>query len=190
MTRHKKTKFIGAARFCAVIAVPVAVAAAVKALPQLGQLIKKADSITLSKTENVYAQRKNTSEPEYTIEFSEDYEDIINEEYIISEGYGYMEETEDAQVFNDLENPLYAVINEPNSTMQRLIRKLNILDAIDEQSSVIISKIFEAIPKIAKLLSLKDGYRVVSNIGEDGCQSVKHLHFHILGGERLSDKMA
>ena len=33
-----------------------------------------------------------------------------------------------------IENPLFAVINEPNSTMQRLIRKLNILDAIDEQS--------------------------------------------------------
>jgi hypothetical protein len=33
-----------------------------------------------------------------------------------------------------VENPLYAVINEPNSTMQRLVRKLNILDAIDEQS--------------------------------------------------------
>lgn len=33
-----------------------------------------------------------------------------------------------------IENPLYAVMNEPNSTMQRLIRKLNILDAIDEQS--------------------------------------------------------
>lgn len=34
-----------------------------------------------------------------------------------------------------IENPLYAVINEPNSTMQRLIRKLSLLDAIDEQSS-------------------------------------------------------
>ena len=33
-----------------------------------------------------------------------------------------------------IENPLYAVINEPNSTMQRLVRKLNLLDAIDEQS--------------------------------------------------------
>lgn len=33
-----------------------------------------------------------------------------------------------------IENPLYAVINEPNSTMQRLVRKLNILDAVDEQS--------------------------------------------------------
>ena len=34
-----------------------------------------------------------------------------------------------------VENPLYAIINEPNSTMQRLIRKLNLLDAVDEQSS-------------------------------------------------------
>ena len=34
-----------------------------------------------------------------------------------------------------VENPLYAVINEPNSTMQRLIRQLNLLDAVDEQSS-------------------------------------------------------
>lgn len=34
-----------------------------------------------------------------------------------------------------IENPFYAVMNEPNSTMQRLIRKLNLLDAVDEQSS-------------------------------------------------------
>lgn len=34
-----------------------------------------------------------------------------------------------------IENPLYAVMNEPNSTMQRLIRKLNLLDVVDEQSS-------------------------------------------------------
>ena len=34
-----------------------------------------------------------------------------------------------------VENPLYSVMNEPNSTLQRLIRKLNLLDAVDEQSS-------------------------------------------------------
>lgn len=34
-----------------------------------------------------------------------------------------------------IENPLYAIMNEPNSTLQRLIRKLNLLDAVDEQSS-------------------------------------------------------
>lgn len=38
------------------------------------------------------------------------------------------------KIISIIENPLYAVINEPNSTMQRLIRKLNLLDIIDEQS--------------------------------------------------------
>lgn len=46
---------------------------------------------------------------------------------------------EDIMVSKDtvaiIENPLYAVINEPNSTMQRLIRKLNLLDVVDEQTS-------------------------------------------------------
>lgn len=38
-------------------------------------------------------------------------------------------------VVSIVENPLYAVINEPNSTMQRLVRKMNLLDVVDEQSS-------------------------------------------------------
>jgi len=63
-------------------------------------------------------------------------------------------------------------------------------DEIDGERSAYVAKIFEAIPKIAKLLGLDCGYRVVTNIGEDGCQSVKHLHFHILGGEKLSERMA
>ena len=53
-----------------------------------------------------------------------------------------------------------------------------------------VAHIFTVIPKIAEKLGLSDGYRIVSNVGENGCQSVKHLHFHILGGEKLSDKMA
>ena len=61
---------------------------------------------------------------------------------------------------------------------------------ITEQNSDTVAKIFEAIPKIAAAAGLCSGYRIVSNIGEDGCQSVKHLHFHILGGKKLSDNMA
>ena len=61
---------------------------------------------------------------------------------------------------------------------------------ISEENSAVVAHIFTAIPKIAKALGLVNGYRIVSNIGDDGCQSVKHLHFHILGGEKLSDKMA
>ena len=62
-------------------------------------------------------------------------------------------------------------------------------DAVNEGNADTVAKIFTAIPKIAKELKLDGGYRVVSNVGEDGCQSVKHLHFHILGGEKLSDTM-
>ncbi len=63
-------------------------------------------------------------------------------------------------------------------------------DAINAENSGNVAAIFAAIPKIAAVLGLTNGYRIVSNIGEDGCQSVKHLHFHILGGKKLSENMA
>ena len=63
-------------------------------------------------------------------------------------------------------------------------------DAIDASSSSNIALIFEKIPEIAKLAGCTNGYRVITNCGEDGCQSVKHLHFHVIGGEKLSEKMA
>jgi len=48
-----------------------------------------------------------------------------------------------------------------------------------------------ACARVAKQLGLSEGgYRIVSNCGADACQSVQHLHFHILGGEKLSDRMA
>ena len=62
-------------------------------------------------------------------------------------------------------------------------------DSISTENSKSISHIFEVIPTIAKELGLADGYRVITNIGENGCQSVKHLHFHILGGKKLSENM-
>ena len=44
---------------------------------------------------------------------------------------------------------------------------------------------------VARQLGLsQSGYRVVSNCGEDACQTVKHLHFHVLGGERMTERMA
>lgn len=64
------------------------------------------------------------------------------------------------------------------------------VDEITPENSAIISHIFEVIAKIAKDEGLDGGYRVVSNIGEDGCQTVRHLHFHILGGKKLSEDMA
>ena len=36
----------------------------------------------------------------------------------------------------------------------------------------------------------RTGYRLISNVGDDGCQSVKHMHIHMLGGKRLPERMA
>ena len=63
-------------------------------------------------------------------------------------------------------------------------------DEVNAENSVYVAKIFEVIPKIAASESLGGGYRVITNCGADACQSVKHLHFHILGGEKLSENMA
>lgn len=59
-------------------------------------------------------------------------------------------------------------------------------DEINESNSEIIAHIFEVIAKIAKELKLENGYRVVNNCGEDGGQTVGHLHFHVLGGRLLA----
>ena len=62
-------------------------------------------------------------------------------------------------------------------------------NAVTEENSAYVAHIFETIPKIAKAEGLDSGFRVITNVGEHGCQSVKHLHFHILGGKQLSEKM-
>ena len=59
-------------------------------------------------------------------------------------------------------------------------------DAIDSSNSAIVAHVFEVIAKIAKDLKLEKGYRIVNNCGEEGGQTVKHLHFHVLGGRLLA----
>lgn len=62
-------------------------------------------------------------------------------------------------------------------------------DAINGENSVYVARCFEAIAKIAKAEGLDRGYRVINNCGEDGGQSVMHLHFHLIGGVKLSEKI-
>jgi len=73
-----------------------------------------------------------------------------------------------------------------------VIPKVHIESAnkIDDTNSSYIAKVFEAIPCVAKELGIAEtGYRVITNIGENGGQTVKHIHFHILGGMKLNDKL-
>lgn len=72
-----------------------------------------------------------------------------------------------------------------------VIPKIHIasLDEVNAENSDVVKAMFEKIPEIAALAGIKNGYRLISNCGEDAAQMVKHLHFHILGGCKMVDKM-
>ncbi|MDR1391932.1 MAG: HIT domain-containing protein [Clostridiales bacterium] len=66
-----------------------------------------------------------------------------------------------------------------------IIPKIHIksTNEIDQENCHVISEIFEIIPTIAKKNGFyNNGYRIVNNCGNDGGQTVEHLHFHLLGG--------
>ena len=69
-----------------------------------------------------------------------------------------------------------------------IITKEHIVSAADitSENSQLIAKCFEAVAKIAKKEGLENGFRVITNSGPDGNQTVFHLHFHLLGGEGAS----
>ena len=88
-------------------------------------------------------------------------------------------ENEHIIAFNDLD---------PQAPIHFLVipkKHITSLATLDEEDSKLIGQIMLAIKNIANQQGL-EGYRVVTNIGEDGGQSVPHLHFHVLGGRSLN----
>lgn len=59
---------------------------------------------------------------------------------------------------------------------------------ITAENSSVIAHIFEKIPEIARLAGT-DSYRIINNCGDRAGQTVKHIHFHILSGDSLSEKL-
>ena len=59
-------------------------------------------------------------------------------------------------------------------------------DYLNEDNCAVVGHIFCVIASIAKELGLENGYRIVNNCGEDGGQTVKHLHFHVLAKRSLA----
>ena len=72
-----------------------------------------------------------------------------------------------------------------------IIPKKHIDSAADitKENADLVAKVFVAAAKIAKELNLENGFRIVTNSGEFGCQSVHHIHFHLLSGKQLSGQM-
>ena len=56
---------------------------------------------------------------------------------------------------------------------------------MDEEKANIVKRCFQKIPTLQEKLGLQDGYRIIINQGENGGQTVHHLHIHLLGGEVL-----
>ena len=96
------------------------------------------------------------------------------------------------KVYEDEKCYAFLDINPQAPVHSLVIPKTHIasVNEITEENSGIIAYIFENIPQIARIAGLENGYRVISNCGPDACQTVPHLHFHILGGKTLCTEMA
>jgi len=97
-----------------------------------------------------------------------------------------------AKVYEDENILAFKDINPQAPVHVIVIPKAHIasLDEINAENSALIAKLFEKVPEIAKLAGVTNGYRLISNCGADACQTVKHLHFHILGGKPMTETMA
>lgn len=71
-----------------------------------------------------------------------------------------------------------------------IVPKVHIESAndVNRENSKYVAHIFEKIPEIAKLQGI-DSYRLINNCGENAGQTVKHLHFHLIGGVELGEKI-
>ncbi len=91
-------------------------------------------------------------------------------------------ENEEIYAFKDVnpQAPIHVII----------IPKKNFCSLDDFSSSAsdeTILSMIKSIKKIAEILELEDGYRIISNIGHYGGQEVPHFHFHLLGGKKLGN---
>lgn len=92
-------------------------------------------------------------------------------------------EDDDIIAFNDLY---------PQAPIHFLVvpkKHITSLADITSDNSSVVSKCFEVIARLAEQEKLNAGFRVISNCGADGGQTVPHLHFHVLAGKPLGDKM-
>ncbi len=69
-------------------------------------------------------------------------------------------------------------------------RHIASLAQADDADDATLAACLRACRRVAAQEGLNGGFRVVSNSGKDACQTVQHLHFHVLGGTQLSDGMA
>ncbi len=78
---------------------------------------------------------------------------------------------------------------EPQAPVHFLVipkKHISSVGEITPENSQIVAHIYEVIAKLSQDLKLENGFRVVTNCGEEAGQSVPHLHFHVLAGRSLA----
>ena len=96
------------------------------------------------------------------------------------------------KVYEDEKVYAFRDINPQAPTHVLVIPKQHVtgMSGIDAADDATLAACLRTVKKVAELDQLDGGFRTISNCGPDACQSVPHLHFHILGGRQLSDSMA
>ena len=91
-------------------------------------------------------------------------------------------EDENVYCFNDI-NPVHVLV----------VPKKHFEDILDisasEDADKVLGDVSRAIAKVAEINNLGEGFRVINNCREFGGQTVKHIHFHVIGGLKLTEKM-
>ena len=93
-------------------------------------------------------------------------------------------ENEYVVAFDDL-NPVA-----PVHTLVVPKKHIENIEAINEEDLIYITQIHKAIKEVAKIKGISEtGYRIINNCGKDAGQSVMHLHYHVIGGKELGEKI-
>ena len=96
------------------------------------------------------------------------------------------------KIFEDEDVYAFADIHPQAKVHVLVVSKTHVADMshCDALTDKQLSACLRACAKVAKECGVEGkGYRIVNNCGEHACQTVGHIHFHVLGGERLSERM-
>lgn len=98
-----------------------------------------------------------------------------------------------AKVYEDEDTYAFRDINPQAPTHVLVVSKKHVPDVAHHEalSDHELAACLRTCARVAEMEGLaQDGYRIVNNCGEKACQTVKHMHYHVLGGEKLAEKMA
>ena len=96
-----------------------------------------------------------------------------------------------AKVYEDEQTYAFRDINPMMPTHVLVVprRHMASLAEAEEAPDEVLAACLRTCARVARQEGLTGGFRVVSNCGGDACQSVHHLHFHVLGGGKMTERM-